>query len=168
MNKHAILIIDESGSMFAQRMKVVNGINTFIQQLKDVPELRFSLVFFHNIARYIYQNIPISQVQPISYMQYYPQQFTALYDTVFRVLTEFQELRGENIVYIITDGYDTKSEVTKQTMNNTILQFKNTGYWKFVLCDTDINRLSVSSVPTIQYNVDDVDALISNLMHLQV
>ena len=135
--------------------------------IKD-PYLYFSLVFFNVTARYIWKRTPVSRLVPLSLEQYIPDNCTALHNTVCQVLHDFTDSMDKNIMYIITDGYDSHSNISKHEMNQTILKFKHTDRWKFILCDTEINRLNIHEIQSIQYDVNCVDELISQLSSLNI
>jgi|SRR3972149_2583499 len=165
---HIILLIDRSHSMITYTQKVINGINNFLVKLKQI-QCYFSLVFFNDDRHYHYWHMPVNEIQFIKDKEYNPYGMTALYDSIDDILNNGDDEKDSNVLFIITDGEDTMSKhTTKDDVYNKMLKYKNIGRWKFLFCDTDISRLDIKEIPTIRYNIDEVDQLISNLGSLKL
>ena len=162
---HYIFIVDYSYSMKNNLYKVINVINTFINQLKtsNVKSL-FSLYYFSCQLYHVIENIDINILKELfNLSQFKNSGATALYDAVCTVILKNGfDSNIKKYLYIITDGDDNNSSsYTREDADricNTALLSNN---WSIQHFDT--LNYSTLSVPTVHFDMDDISTLMNNL-----
>ncbi len=115
-----LIILDESGSMYAVRDQTISGCNETLNSIRNIakeqPEIKqyVSIFCFSSTnSRYIFQDMPVENTRDLTPDDYRPNSCTPLYDaigytvTLLRNLIEQTEAVG--VVTIITDGYENAS-----------------------------------------------------------
>jgi hypothetical protein len=117
------LVVDMSGSMFENTVSIIEGMKTYINDIKDGPNIIFKLIFFHTYYNIIY-NGPIHDFNMDILNQYAPSYETALNDAIFNTLET--TISGDTVV-ILTDGVENKSIKTIGETQTIITQkqYKN-------------------------------------------
>ena len=152
-----LIILDKSGSMNTIANAAIGGVNETIGTIKatakkheDDQEHFFSLVAFCGCERkYIFENVPISDVRPITSDDYQPCCGTPLYDaiglSVNRLATAMEKEDGALAqVTIITDGYENASkEYSGAAVKGLIERFKAKGWtFAFIGANQDVKEVA--------------------------
>lgn len=140
-NSHRIiLMLDESGSMDSQRAGAIEAVNSFVVQQKKESHgdvCLFDLITFNNSHTSIITNTKIEDVNPITLEQYRPNGSTALYDSIWSVLTAHKNER-DVILVVMTDGEDTISRHhTQSQIKENLSSFHRDRGWQIVWLGAD-------------------------------
>ena len=160
--KHYIFLIDTSHSMHSKLIKIINGLNEFINTSSTLHSY-FSLASFNRKLEWIVKLIEISYVNKIHIRDFKFSGSTCLYDSICDVILYF----GINSVYdtyfyIITDGDDNHSnKYTDLDANYLCKTAMNIGNWKIKHLDTI--EYSTLDIPRIQYDINSITCMIQNL-----
>jgi uncharacterized protein YegL len=168
------LILDKSGSMSCIIEQTIEGVNQQIMRIKEVAgrypdqELYTSLTFFnHGITR-IWNRIPSTRLQEISFSDYRPAGTTALLDAVGLTIDEMQKTIGDEIergeatavVVIFTDGYENASRAfTHRQVSSMIADLESTGKWTFSYIGATLDAVEIAMTLNIKQK---------NAMHFSV
>lgn len=134
------MVVDRSGSMASCRNDAEGGINTFIQQQKELPgECLFSLVQFDTDYEFVHKARPIHDIK-LAYALV-PRGNTALLDAVGRAIIETGERLkamdesqrpGLVVFVIITDGQENSSHEFTREKIKEMIEHQQTAYkWQF-------------------------------------
>lgn len=142
VNKNRIiLMLDESGSMKAQRKVAIDAVNSFIsKQKEDNPGdvCLFDLITFNDDWKRIVTNTRIEDVKQIELDSYKPNGGTALYDSIWQVIEKHNK-EVEIMLVIMTDGCDTSSSHHTQAELKTKLMSLNAEKdWQIIWLGADI------------------------------
>ena len=120
-------ILDMSGSMSDLVPEVIEGVNGYVEQLREAQKkeggkILFSLTAFDTAFESWYVCEEIAKVSPLTTERYRPRGLTALYDAIANTLTDSeivlrrmirQKRVGEDtrvLVVVLTDGYENASQ----------------------------------------------------------
>jgi Mg-chelatase subunit ChlD len=136
-----VMILDASGSMKEIRFDMIGSINTFIEQQKELRLVNetatFSLFQFGQVMRWIYFDVPLAQIMPLSAKQYEVTGSTPLYDSIGDVCTKFEAYR-DVIIVIVTDGQENVSKrFTQSQIKKLIAQRTTEVGWEFIYLSCD-------------------------------
>ena len=106
------LVVDMSGSMFENTLSTKEGMQTYINDIKTGPNINFTLIFFNNKYKIVYDGF-IHDFNMDILDEYIPTCDTALNDAIFNTLE--MAISGDTVV-ILTDGAENKS---KKTISDT-------------------------------------------------
>lgn len=160
---HAVFIIDESGSMAARRQDTIDGFNKELANLaKEQNEFgvqyMVTLVTFNTGTipyKYIYKDIPLSEVDNNFALMYRPAGGTPLLETVGSVISDIEPTNPNVMVTIITDGEEnsSKGEYADSTLvKNIITECEKNRQWAFCYLGanqdvwSEAGKLGVSNV----------------------
>lgn len=114
-----VFVLDASGSMQDLKAETISSFNKFIEdQKKVVGELKVTLATFNDHMKYVYNNLDISKIDPLSTENYVCNGYTALLyacvksidDVGSRLAATPEDDRPENIIFVImTDGGENAS-----------------------------------------------------------
>lgn len=160
-----VVIMDKSGSMSSTRMDAMGGFNTFLEeQKKGEGEAKLTLVLFDTDYNRLYDNLSISEAQPLTETTYVPGGQTALLDAIGRTIDKMGERLGQIpedkrpekiIVVIITDGEENSSvEYKKPQINEKIKTQLETYKWEFIFLGANQNAIKEGGSLGIQ--VDNI------------
>lgn len=136
-----VIILDESSSMMPIRENIIKSINDLISEQKNVKgkSATFTLVKFNNNINKVITNKLLTNVQGLSYSDYNPSGFTALYDAIGEVINWFRNER-EVLMVIVTDGQENSSKrYTKTEINKMIDEKRDKNNWTYVYLSSDLN-----------------------------
>lgn len=140
-----ILVLDRSGSMATNKEAHESGIKELIeQQKKTAGTVTFSFVQFddHNPFDLIYDKVSLDSVKEIKLD---PRGFTPLYDAVGRTINHFNDIKGDVIFVVVTDGLENRSrEFSRQTVNQLIVNKKKAD-WQFIFLGTNFDVTAEAS-----------------------
>lgn len=148
------LLIDQSGSMQNTRQSTVDGINEYINTLKeDGGKYKVSLSMFdsdmNNKLRLStpWKNIFIDDVPELKLEDYNPSGGTPLQDAFCKTLKEMKDRKDEKYLFVVlTDGFEnTSSEYTAKDMKKLKKSLEDKGNWTFVYLGANQDAFTVSS-----------------------
>lgn len=155
---YAVLIVDESGSMYDQRGKTISGINEFIEDRKrDAKTLKTDvkmwLTTFATKTKTLFDGVPVVDVTEITEKDYTPRGNTALYDAVGDTLAKLEQdisTSGKEpnvIVCILTDGQENASQEYKvEEIQRKIKHFQDNKNWGFVFLGANQNAWNTARI----------------------
>jgi Mg-chelatase subunit ChlD len=135
------LLIDQSGSMSNTRKSTVDGVNEYINTLKeDGGKYKISLSMFdsdmQNKLRLVkpWDNIFIDDVPELKLEDYNPNGGTPLHDAFCKTLKEMNDRKDEKYLFVVlTDGHENaSSEYTAEDMKNLKNKLEAKDNWTFV------------------------------------
>ena len=136
-----VMILDESGSMQRIKNKMIDAINDFTKEQKEVKgrPATFTLVKFnHNINRVI-ENVDINETQIMGEDDYLPTGSTALYEAIGET-TKWLGNERDVLMVIVTDGQDNASKTfNKSSISSIINQKEQHQNWSYVYLSCDLN-----------------------------
>jgi len=129
------ILIDRSGSMGLIKDDMVDGLNNFIKEQKQIEgKCNITVAQFDHEFEYIVENTDIENVNKLSIE---PRGSTALLDAIGKLINGTRIRVDKNkpnyvVIMIVTDGYENASrEYTKQTILELIKQEEKRG-WNFL------------------------------------
>lgn len=155
---YAVLIVDESGSMYNQREKTISGMNEFLEDRKRdaknlKTEVKVWLTTFSTKTKTIFDGIPASEIKEITEKDYMPRGNTALYDAVGDTLAKLEKdiadsnLDPNTIICIVTDGQENASQEYKvEEIQNKIKYFQDNKNWGFVFLGANQNAWNTARI----------------------
>lgn len=135
------LLVDQSGSMSHTRKSTVEGINEYINSLKeDGGKYKVSLSLFDsdmsNKLRLNkpWDNVFIDDVPELKLEDYNPAGGTPLHDAFCKTLKEMKDRKDEKYLYVVlTDGHEnTSTEYTAKDMKDLKKEKEAKENWTFV------------------------------------
>jgi len=135
------LLIDQSGSMMSTRQSTVDGINEYINTLKeDGGKYKVSLSMFDcNMEGALrldkpWKNIYIDDVPELKLEDYNPNGGTPLHDAFCRNLKDIKDRDDEKYLFVVlTDGHENMSkEYSAEDMKKLKAEFEKKDNWTFV------------------------------------
>lgn len=151
---HAILLLDESGSMMDVREDVVGGFNGYIETLKKEKEGEVHVSCFtfdlsgRPIVRSLFEDKALGQIGAMTLDDYYPSGSTPLNDAVLetiRRVKKFADKEKDSVIFITyTDGRENASRADSQKVKETIAKREAKG-WEFVYLGANQDAWSVGS-----------------------
>lgn len=131
--KRLILLIDESGSMYSQRLEIIDAINITINSQKKLQSgniifdvFRFNDRIKHQVSK------PLKLINSLTTNDYSPRGSTALYDAIGYSINKYQSEK-DVVMIIATDGMENASrEYSHTSMLSLINQQRNVNNWKFI------------------------------------
>lgn len=149
---HAILLLDESGSMSNVREDVIGGVNGYVETLQKekAGDVRVSCFTFdlsgRPIIRAIFEDKKLGDVPAITLDEYCPSGSTPLNDAVIETIRRVKKFaEGEDVIFITyTDGYENASRATAQQVKEKIAKREAKG-WEFVYLGANQDAWSVGA-----------------------
>ena len=168
---HIVMIVDKSGSMTPLRKETIENFNKFLNEQQAVKaEATFSLVLFDTEYRFLYTNVDLQKVKPLTMGEYDPSGYTALLDATGAAIDETgsflknlkEEERPEKVVIVtITDGEENSSFLyTKEAIKAKVKLQSDVYKWQFVFLGANIDAyaeagaLGYSSSTTANYSAN--------------
>ncbi len=148
------LLIDQSGSMQHTRKSTVDGINEYINTLKeDGGKYKVSLTMFdsdmNNKLRLdkTWKNIYIDDVPELQLDDYNPSGGTPLQDAFCMTLKGMSDRKDEKYLFVVlTDGYEnTSHEYTAKDMKDMKAKLEAKDNWTFVYLGANQDAFSTSA-----------------------
>lgn len=148
------LLVDQSGSMQSTRKSTVEGINEYINTLKnDGGKYKVSLSLFdsdmENKLRLDkpWDNLFIDDVPELTLEDYNPSGGTPLHDAFCKTLKEMKDRSDEKYLYVVlTDGHEnTSSEYTAKDMKKLKKSLEDKGNWTFVYLGANQDAFTTSA-----------------------
>jgi uncharacterized protein YegL len=164
---NVFFVLDKSGSMTTVRDATISGFNEYIKTLKnDGNKYKMTLSLFDTKYDSVYEDKSLEDVKDLDSTTYRPDGMTALYDAVCKTLNEKSQVKGKNLVVIMTDGEENSSvEYTEREMKKLIEELEKKGNWTFVFLGANqdawatAQKFGMSSVNNVvNYNNTSVGA----------
>ena len=164
---HVIVLVDTSYSMQIHADNLISGLNNFISSLASQRSTQtyMSVVFFNDDTTYIHKAVPILNVPRLTVKDIGLYGSTLLYDSINNVLADW--LMYDNIkhhMYVITDGDDTGSKMSKNTIEKACENAVENFGWSIIHCGVDTNNLNTNCVRNVVYDLNNIDTLLSGLI----
>lgn len=144
------LILDRSGSMGGRENDVINGINSFIDEQKKLPDPA-SIAFVRFDSEAIERFRPMQNLTEVKHLtrgEYQPRGGTPLLDAVGQSIVQLEEdWKAEKperaIVVIVTDGEENSSkEFTKAKIQALIKARQDSGMWAFIYLGANVDAFA--------------------------
>lgn len=166
MPQHFLILLDISYSMSSHIQSMLNGINTFISNLKKYPDVYVTILLFCDRTKYLCDRTHILQINEFTREDIPFFGTTYLYDSVRKILEEHINEQGiDHHLYIITDGDDNGSRNTTRGQAIELCDTAVEHYgWNITHCDIDISKLAYGNVKSVVYNPDEIEQLLGNLV----
>jgi len=141
-----IFILDESGSMSCMFDEPVQAVNNFINEQKNIPGSKLSLLTFNSKVKTIINNVPLQDVE--EFKDYKPSDMTALYDAIGEAITNKQKTNDyDNVICVIlTDGLENCSIKFKQKqVVDMITDMEKNHGWTFIYLGANQDVIKVGN-----------------------
>ena len=144
------LILDRSGSMGGRETDVINGVNSFLEEQKKLPDPA-SIAFVRFDSEAIERFRPmqsLAEVKPLTREEYQPRGGTPLLDAVGATITKLDddwktEKPERAIVVIVTDGAENASkEYTKAKIQALVKARQDSGMWAFIYLGANVDAFA--------------------------
>ena len=162
MSKHLVVLLDESGSMNEIRSEIIDGMNVFIHQQRQVEseknhQIKFTLVKFNSTVKEP-KHLTLDKVPPMTQNDYIPGGMTSLYDAIGMTFGRMQTEKNV-VAVIVTDGIENSSYKFKRShIMELIRRLEEKNNWKFVYLSSDIdtwnqgNNINLSNNTVFGFN----------------
>ncbi len=106
------LLIDESGSMGMARTDTIGSINNFIRDQKTVKgKANITIASFNENYKLVIDKKNIQEVEEITEKDYKPNGYTALYDSLMKLIASLEETNAKKVIIaVMTDGMENASK----------------------------------------------------------
>ena len=146
---HAIVTLDETGSMSGQEQRVVTSLNEYVNQLPKKTRLT---VFKFDSERWTeFFHGSVKKWKPMKEKDYRPGAMTPLYDAIAKSIAhgESAASNGDKVMVMIdTDGYENASrEHTQESCLALVSRKKKTG-WEFLFMSAGVDEKQAAVVGT--------------------
>ena len=150
------ILLDSSGSMGGSRNDVIGGVNSFLEQQRQLPgEARVTIAKFATNYEIVCDNIRLQDVKDITPEDYLPMGGTALADAAMRLISTLggffatmpeEERPGQVVVLVFSDGEENMSrEHTMEQVRETVKHQEEKYSWKFLLFGMDIDAKAMGA-----------------------
>ena len=176
MKSEIIVILDRSGSMQAIASDAIGGFNSFIEEQKKVDgECSVTLIQFDDQYETVFDNIPLSEVQPLTSETFIPRGMTALNDAIGKTIDTVAKRHvtacpacnkygDTKIIYaILTDGHENAShEFDTAGINDKIAHARDEHGCEFIFLAANQDAfatgsaLGISAGDTFNFVADSV------------
>lgn len=143
-----IILLDETGSMAGQEVRVVSGINEFMRSSRVDPETRVTLYLFDSERWRTYFDAPKREWIEMPVGAYRPGAMTPLYDSIARAVRQSEARPGDRVLVVIdTDGLENASkELTRLDQVKNLIERKKADGWEFIFFGTGIDRAASNNI----------------------
>lgn len=148
-----VVVLDRSGSMANCKADAEGGLNSFVQQQKELPgEARYTLIQFDTIVDIIHSGIPIQAVPKFSLV---PRGGTALLDAIGNAILSTgsrlaalpeSERPGLVVMVVVTDGGENSSHEFKRDQIRRMIETQQSVYnWQFSFLGANQDAFAAAS-----------------------
>ena len=138
---HAIVTLDETGSMSGQEHRVVTSLNEYVEQLP--PKTRLTVFKFDSQRWTGFFCGSVKKWKPMKEKDYRPGAMTPLYDAIAKSIAHAESVasNGDRVMVMIdTDGYENASrEHTQESCLALVSQKKKAG-WEFLFMSAGVDQ----------------------------
>ncbi len=144
---HAIVTLDETGSMSGQEHRVVTSLNEYVQQLPKKTRLTVFKFDSQRWTRFFCGSV--KKWTPMKEKDYRPGAMTPLYDAIAKSIAHAESVasNGDKVMVMIdTDGYENASrEHTQETCLALVSKKKKAG-WEFLFMSAGVDQKQATVV----------------------
>lgn len=113
-----VFLLDKSGSMESVIDDTIGGFNSFVRSQIPLGGT-LTLYVFSDRCTCVYRDVPIEKVEPLTKETYVPGGSTAFFDSMGKVLTDYESCEG--MLVVLTDGQENSSrKYTKSHIKDLI------------------------------------------------
>lgn len=172
MKSEIVVILDRSGSMQTIATDAIGGFNRFIEEQKKVDgECSVTLVQFDDRYETVFENIPLSEVRPLTSETFIPRGMTALNDAIGKTIDMVAKRHTcaecnkntKTIYAILTDGQENCShQFNTAGINDKISHARDEHGCEFIFLAANQDafatgmQLGISANDTFNYTADAV------------
>ena len=164
-----VFIIDKSGSMSGLENETIKGFNELLnKQKKQKDKALITTIFFNTTMQFINERKDINEVKEITLNDYRVGGCTALLDAIGNAINYIlnnqindKENEYNNMVVIITDGFENSSVEFSYEKINSLINKKQKEDWQFIFLGANIdvikeaNKMGIASDNAVSYNNDE-------------
>ena len=144
---HAIVTLDETGSMSGQEHRVVTSLNEYVEQLPKKTRLTVFKFDSRRWTRFFCGSV--KKWKPMKEKDYRPGAMTPLYDAIAKSIAHAESVasNGDRVMVMIdTDGYENASrEHTQESCLALVSQKKKAG-WEFLFMSAGVDQKQATVV----------------------
>ena len=133
-----VIVLDESGSMLEIEKNIINSLNIFISDQKQIIEkpATLTLVKFNDEVNTVIDDIELKYIESLTDEDYKPNGYTALYDAIGNTIVKFP-YEKDLLLVVITDGHDNASvQFNLEDIKKMLDVNKEENNWSYVyLCN---------------------------------
>ena len=161
-----VFIIDESGSMQGSNDDVIGGFNSFVERQKteNAGKITISLYKFNDVVSRVINNKSASKIKNLTYEDYTPGGFTALFDAIGQAIHETDKnISGSStadrpdkvMMVIITDGQENASkEFSAKSIKSSISTHEELLNWSFIFLGSGLDDFRDAEALGIKYQAN--------------
>ncbi len=151
-----VFVLDASGSMHGLEKDTVGGVNSILQEQKNLQNgdtVYVSTVFFNHASRVIHDRAELSKIALMTERDYTVGGSTALYDALGNAMKHISNIhkyaRAEDVpektmFVVMTDGMENASRQYTQEQVKKMIQDKQDGGWEFLFLAANIDAGSAA------------------------
>lgn len=147
--KHAVVVLDETGSMAGQENRVVTSMNEYVAKLPKKARLT---VFKFDSERWTEFYSGLSKNwKKMKEKDYKPGMMTPLYDAIAKGIKHAESIssKGDKVLMMIdTDGHENASKEHGQNSIKALVDKKKKAGWKFLFMAAGIDQAAATFVGT--------------------
>lgn len=140
-NPKFVIVLDKSGSMSMISGKILQSVNSLIDEQKALSEklnddATLTIITFSTETQTVMKNVPFKNARHLEPEEYYTDGNTALHDAIGIGITQHE---GEkNVVFVIvTDGQENSSRLWDRQKVNKAIEAKKDAGWSFIYLAND-------------------------------
>jgi hypothetical protein len=158
---HHIILVDVSHSMTVYLDNLSSNLNTFLTRIPRNSLV--SVAWFSSEFGYICRAVSASDRPIISRFSFGRQACTSLYDSVAKIIAEWDPYDMMHSLYIISDGDDTISRVhTKKSVDALCTDAITGGKWTITHCSTETELLAAQH--HVHVDMSDLEGMFMSLV----
>jgi hypothetical protein len=137
------LIVDESGSMWGIKAATIDGVNTYLDGLRDAKRTYVTLTKFNTSKNVLYAMEKVKDAPRLNALNYLPSGGTSLYDAIGACVKAMgkEVKKGDRVLtLIVTDGAENSSkEYSKADCKTLITSLEAQGNWTFTFLGANLD-----------------------------
>jgi hypothetical protein len=137
------LIVDESGSMWGIKAATIDGVNTYLDGLRDAKRTYVTLTKFNTSKNVLYAMEKVKDAPRLNALNYLPSGGTSLYDAIGACVKAMgkEVKKGDRVLtLIVTDGAENASkEYSKADCKTLITSLEAQGNWTFTFLGANLD-----------------------------
>lgn len=128
LENHLVLLLDASGSMNLKKEKTIEAVNGYVENLKSLDNVEFTLILWDSNRYTIWYKGSIQYAPTFVIDRYLCLGATPLYDVIGRTLKELQIKDGKKFLTVMTDGMENDSKTySLEEIKKMISKFEEEG-----------------------------------------
>ena len=149
-NKHAVVLLDETGSMQGQEERVCTSMNDYAAAL---PKGCTLTVFKFNSSRFVkHYEGPAKKWEPMKLAEYKPVAMTPLYDSIAKTIKHAKKntVKGDKVMIMIdTDGLENDSSDYKTAASiKELIEKQQAKGWEFLFVASALTERQAADIGT--------------------